>query len=76
MASLPLVPATFLSRVGLSRLCRTRALLYCLYVFLPNAVSALQLSSAFSWSWKDSFGAGIGLKEDGAREYESVFGAN
>ena len=42
----------------------TDALLYCLYVFLPNAVSALQLSSAFSWGWKDSFGAGIGLKED------------
>ena len=42
----------------------TGALLYCLYVFLPNTVNALQLSSAFSWDWKDSFGAGIGLKKE------------
>jgi len=42
----------------------TGALLYCLYVFLPNVVSVLQLSSAFNWGWKDSFGAGIGLKRD------------
>ena len=42
----------------------TGALLCCLYVFLPNAVSALQLSNALRWGRKDSFGAGIGLKED------------
>lgn len=50
--------------LGCVALALTGALLYCLYVFLPNTVNALQLSSAFSWGWKDSFGAGIGLKED------------